>query len=202
MKVDRKKSEENILPDLIVLSLQIVGNDPFDKLVEWCEPITYSVIKKYFFNDYEREDFIQEARSVLVKASQNWRFDRGMPFTQYYHMQLTNHLNMLVRKNHAQKRRVNLYTTSLDHLVEEAGGHVRGISHPLTQPEDMLVANDTCKKYLNSLSKLESEVFELIMSQYSYTEISEKLSLTIDQVRSALYRCRVKLDALINSSEE
>ena len=165
MKKEIDKSDDNMLADLMVLSLQIVGEDPFSRLVEWCEPITYSVTKRYFFQDYEKEDFLQEARAVLVKAVYDWRIDRGMPFTQFYHMQLTNHLNMLVRKNHAQKRRINLYTSSLDSLVEEAGVHVRGVADSSTQPEERLLANDTFEKYVESLSKLETKVFQLIMKK-------------------------------------
>lgn len=199
MEKEIDKSEYNMLPDLIVLSLQIVGEDPFSRLVEWCEPITYSVIKRYFFQDYEQEDFLQEARAVLVKAVYDWRIDKGMPFTQFYHMQLTNHLNMLVRKNHAQKRRINLYTSSLDSLVEEAGVHIRGVADSSTQPEEMMIANDTYDKYLETLSELESKVFRLTMEKNSYLEMSKELSLTVDQVRSALYRCRVKLNRVINT---
>lgn len=194
---ERLSDHENI-SDLIVLSLQIVGLHPFDKLVKLCEPITYSTIKKYFFPDYEREDFLQEARSVLVKSLQDWEISRGMPFTQYYHMQLNNHLNMLVRKNHAQKRIVNLHTSSLDSLVEVAGIHVQGLAGSLTHPEEVALARETMGDYLTNLSKLETLVFKFYLQGYSYEEISKKLGITINQTQSALYRCRKKLSKMIS----
>lgn len=197
MKETRKISEQNELPDLLVLSLQVVGMNPFDKLVEICEPITYSIIKRYFFPDYEREDFLQEARSVLVRSVSDWRMDKGMPFTQYYHMQLTNHLNMLVRKNHAQKRMVNLQTSSLDSLVEEAGIHMQGIANSATQPEEMAIAKETMENYLKELSELELAVFKLFIQGFSYEEISKALLVSGKQVQSAVYRCRVKLSKII-----
>lgn len=194
---ERLSDHENI-SDLIVLSLQIVGLHPFDKLVKLCEPITYSTIKKYFFPDYERDDFLQEARSVLVKSLQDWEISRGMPFTQYYHMQLNNHLNMLVRKNHAQKRVVNLHTSSLDSLVEVAGIHVQGLADSLTHPEELAIARETMGDYLLNLSKLETLVFKYYLKGYSYEEISKKLGITVGQTQSALYRCRKKLSRMIS----
>lgn len=197
--VKKQKISEynNNMSDLIVLSLQVVGMNPFDKLVEMCEPITYSVIKRYFFPDYDREDFLQEARSVLVKTLQDWRIDKGMPFVQYYHMQLNNHLNMLVRKNHAQKRIVNLHTSSLDNLIDVAGIHVQGKANSTTDPEEVAIARETMDNYLLKLSELESTVFKLFIQGSSYEVISKDLSMSLDQTRSALYRCRVKLSQMI-----
>lgn len=200
MKKRVDKSGEENMPDLIVLTLQTLGMNPFDKLVELCEPITYSVIKKYFLKDYERSDFLQEARSVLVRATRDWRVTVGMSFTQYYHMQLTNHLNMLIRKKRAQKRKVNEYTESLDNLVQEAGVHIEGTSNPATQPEEVVIARETYSEYLAELSELEARVNQLFMNNTSFEGMSEKLNITNAQARSALYRCRTKLSGLIDKT--
>ncbi len=193
---NKEKKGEN-LPDLLVLSLQTIGSDPFEQLVEVSNPITYGLTKRYFFQDYDQEDFLQEARSVLVKSVSKWEIEQGMPFLQYYHMQLSNHLNMLVRKNHAQKRKVNLKTSSLDNLVEEAGAHVQGKASVMTHPEEMTILHETLNEYLLELSPFESEVFDLFVEGQSREAISKKLSASIPQVRNALYRCRMKLVNLI-----
>ena len=197
MKNKQKTSGYDNASDLIVLSMQVAGTDSFEKLVEICEPITYSTIKRYFFRDFEKDDFLQEARCVLVKALECWRIDKGMPFIQYYHMQLNNHLNMLVRRNHAQKRIVNLHTSSLDNLIEVSGIHVQGIANSSTNPEEVAIARETLGNYLLELSELETTVFKLFIQGSSYKEISKDLALTLDQTRSALYRCRVKLSRII-----
>ncbi len=186
-----KDNSENY-SDLLVLSLQTTGNNPFDELVEVCKPITYGVTKRYFLPDYDREDFLQEARAVLVSSVDNWRIEKGMPFLQYYHMQLLNHLNMLVRKNHAHKRRVNLVTSSLDNLIEEAGLQVQGKACVTTSPEEMLMLQEKLDRYLLKLSEFESEVFELYLKGQSCEEISQVLSTTEERVQNAVYRCRSK----------
>lgn len=189
-----KESSPDILPDLLVLTLQTTGGNPFEELVKICTPITQCVTKRYFLPDYEREDFLQEGRSVLVSAVKSWDHDKGMPFMQYYHMQLLNHLNMLIRSKHAQKRYVNMTTTSLDSLVEEAGVHVQGRASAATHPEDMLLLYEKLTAYRESLSALELKVFDLYTSGQSYEEISECLVLPVEKIQNAMYRCRVKFD--------
>lgn len=189
-----KENKPGNLPDRLVLALQTTGRNPYEELVEICRPITYGLTKRFFLPDYEREDFLQEARTVLVSSVDNWKIEKGMPFLQYYHMQLLNHLNMLVRKNYAQKRRVNLETSSLDYLIEEAGIHVQGTACVTTLPEDMLMLQETMDRYLLDLSPLEAEVFERYVSGQTREEISRGLSLTPEKIQNAIYRCRVKFD--------
>lgn len=195
MVVIEEHSQSNF-PDLLVLSLQTTGHNPFDELIEICKPITHGVTKRYFLPDYDREDFLQEARCVVVSSVQNWKVEKGMPFLQYYHMQLLNHLNMLVRKNHAQKRRVNLETSSLDNLIEEAGIHVQGTACVTTLPEEMLLLQETMDRYQLDLSAFESQVFNLYLAGHSCEEISQILSTTRDKVQNAMYRCRLKFEKI------
>lgn len=193
MVTTKDNSQEN-LADLLVLTLQTTGNNPFDELVEICKPITYGLTKRYFLPDYDREDFLQEARRVLVSSVDNWEIVKGMSFLQYYHMQLLNHLNMLVRKNYAQKRRVNLETSSLDNLIEEAGIHVQGTACVTTLPEEMLLLQETMDRYRLDLSVFEAEVFNLYLEGQSCEAISQLLSTTKVKVQNAIYRCRLKFE--------
>lgn len=193
MRAIKENYPENI-SDILVIALQTTGNNPFDELVEVCKPITYGLTKRYFLPDYEREDFLQEARTVLVSSVQKWDVEKGMPFLQYYHMQLLNHLNMLVRKKHALKRRINLDTSSLDNLIEEAGIHVQGTACATTLPEEMLLLQETMSRYRLDLSAFELEVFDLYVGGQSYEEISETLSTTREKVQNAIYRCRMKFE--------
>lgn len=193
-----KNEKQKNLPDLLVLSIQALGTDPFAELVEVCKPITYGMTKRFFLPAYEREDFLQEGRSVLIKSVYDWKIEKGMPFLQYYQMQLLNHLNMLVRKNYAQKRRVNLEATSLDSLIEETGIHLQGVAPSTTQPEEMMLMQETLDQYIVDLSPLELEVFDLYLSGKLPKEIGKKLAQPEATIRNAIYRCRLKLANLIN----
>lgn|SRR5699024_2026372 len=186
------------IPELLVMIIQNIKEDPFEKLMRVCEPITYSVINRFFFSDYEREDILQEARSVLVEATEAFRVDEGMPFLQYYHMSLSNHFNMLLRKKHANKRRINMETTSLDELIEDAGFHIQGTSSNITYPEEAAVVKETYNNYLIELSPFEKKIFSLFLDGVSQKEIAEKLEIKLRKVQNALYRCSIKLKTAIN----
>lgn len=189
-----KENNKGNLPDLLVLSIQTTGSNPFDELIEICKPITYGVTKRFFLPGYEREDFLQEAQTVLVSSVYNWNIDKGMPFLQYYHMQLSNHLKMLVRKNHAQKRCINLETSSLDNLVEEVGVHVQGTTCVTTLPEEMLLLKETIDSHALDLSPFELDVYIMYLKGKSVEEISCLLSVEPGKIKNAMYRCRMKFN--------
>lgn len=186
------------LPEFLVMLIQNVKETPFEKLIKLCEPITLSVMNRYFLPDYEREDVLQETRSVLIKAVETYEIEEGMRFLQYYHMSLSNHFNMLLRKEHAQKRKVSMKTTSLDRLIEDAGLHIQGTSSNTTYPEDAAIAKETYSNYLIDLSPFETKVFCLYLNGKDQKEIVEELNSTLQKVRSALYRCSQKLKTAIN----
>ncbi|HLR92819.1 MAG TPA: sigma-70 family RNA polymerase sigma factor [Atopostipes sp.] len=192
------ENKEANLPEVLVLLIQLMKKDPFEKLLELSNPITYSVVKKYFLPDYEREDLIQEARSVLNETINTYDIKAGMGFLQFYHMSLSNHLNMLLRREQTQKRRINIDTVSLDELVEEAGVQVQGVASVTTYPEEMAVAKETFNNYLVELSPFESEVFKLFLDGMTQENIAIKLNIPQKKVRSALYRCSAKLKSEIN----
>jgi len=186
------------LPELLVMLIQNVKEDPFETLLRISKPITLSVMSGYFLKDYDRDDFLQEARRVLIKAANEYNIKEGMRFLQYYHMSLSNHLNMLVRKEYAQKRRVNIETSSLDELTDSYGDHIRGTSPTMYDPEEATIAKEMFESYIIELSPFEEEIFGLFLGGLSLEEIGEKLKLNVKQVTNALYRCSTKLRDAIN----
>ena len=186
------------IPELLVMIIQSIKEDPFERLVKVSEPITYSVVNRYFFPEYEKEDLLQEARGALLRAAEAYDINEEMPFLRYYHMCLTNCFNRLLRKNHANKRKVHLETTSLDELIEEAGPHVQGTSSNSTSPEEVAIARETYSNYLIELSPFEKEVFFLFIEGHTRSEIAEELDITLRKVQNALHRCQIKLRSAIN----
>jgi len=186
------------LPELLVLLVQNIKVQPFEKLLEICQPITLSVMSKYFLKGYDRDDFLQESRRVLINAANEYRIEEGMPFLQYYHMSLSNRLNMLVRKELAQKRKINMETFSLDELTDRAGSHVRGTSPTTDDPEEATIVKEMFESYIIELSPFEEDIFELFLKGLLPEEIGEELNLSVKQVTNALYRCSTKLRNAIN----
>lgn len=194
----KNKSNLNIA-ELLVMVIQNIKDDPFSELIRVCDHVTYAVINKYFFPDLEKEDLLQESRFILLEAAFKYKFDGGMLFYQFYHMLLTNHFNMLVRKEVTYKRKANSSTLSLDQLVEEAGISVQGTASITTYPEDVAIAKEKYNKYILNLSPLEKNVFVKFLGGTETEKIAKKLDTTEDRVRQALYRCAVKLRETLNN---
>lgn len=179
------------------MMFQTVKVDPFDLLVKACEPVTYSVIRKYYFHGYDTSDLLQEANSVLFDAATKFEFEKGKDFCQFYLPLLKNHFDMLVRKEYTNKRRINSDALSLDQLVEEAGVKVQGRSSTITYPEEVTIAKDTYSKYIIELSPFEQKVFIKFLNGKRKQDIAIDLNTSEDKVARAIYRSTIKLRELV-----
>ncbi len=180
------------LPEYLVRIIQQLNDDPFSRLIEICAPVTMSLVSKYFITGYEPDDIMQEARWALLKSAKTFNTEEGMEFLRYYHMTLTNHLNMLVRSEHANKRKVNIMANSLDEIMENAGDYVQGNSCILTHPENVFVAKEAFEEYLSELSPFERKVFKKIIEGLPLAQIAVQMNSTKTQVKNAWYRCGIK----------
>lgn len=192
-----KEQNDNEL-EILVMLLQCIDFDLFERLLERCEPTISILVNKYFIENYSRDDLIQEARKVLVIAVEKYNYRRGVRFAKYFYMQLSNHFKHLLRKQKAQKRKANSKTSSLDNLAEKAGIHVKGTSSIMSHPEDAMLAKEAFAGYLVELSPFEKDVFFLFLSGQSPEKIAAKSVLKFNQVQTAIYRCRMKLRDALN----
>src|SRR5699024_8862046 len=117
---------------------------------------------------------------------------------QYYHMSLSNHFNMLLRKKHANKRRINMETTSLDELIKDAGFHIQGTSTNITYTEEAAAVKATYNNYIIELSHFKKKIYSLVLYGLHQKEIAKKLENKLRKVQNALYRCSIKLKTAIN----
>lgn len=177
------------ITELLIFMLKTIKGDPFTLLVEICRPVMLNAINNRYIRGYDREDFFQEAKEVLVEAVKKYKFDTDLRFLQYYSMCLETHLNILVRKDSALKRRSIKEASSLDELFERTGvDYSLGKDYDMN-PENTAIANETFGKYISDLSTFEKEVFYRYLADLSYEEIAEQLNSTKTKVQNAFYRC-------------
>ncbi len=189
--------ERDELEHLVLKIQNMKTEEPLRRVMELSNPLTYSILQNYFFTSFERDDLLQEANGVLLLAIEAFSIEEGMPFNQFYPMLLVNHLNMLVRREHAQKRKVNIKTSSLDQLVEETGLQIQMNSSKASYPEEQLIAKETLHDYVLDLSAFEMQVFLLYLQGLTQIEIADKINASRAQVQNALYRCVMKLRSAI-----
>lgn len=185
-------------PESLVYLLQNGGMDPFEMLLDLCDPSIKKITSKYYLKDFERDDFLQESRSVLIATVNDYNISKGMDFISFFEMALGNHLNTLIRRECTHKRKVNMKTHSLDELVERFGTHLHGEASVMTQPEEAMLARETLDRYIVELSPFEKEVFLQFVDGKRHKDICENLGCSIEKVKNALYRCTMKYRNVLN----
>lgn len=183
--------------ELLVFMLQNVDGDPFLILADILKPIIYQSIKQRYIRGFDREDFLQEANKVFVESINKYKFEEEMKFPQYFSMQLENHLNMLIRKETALKRRSIKEATSYDELNELRKMKFHSTSGSNVSPEESAIVQETLHEYISDLSSFEKEVFFFYIADVSYEEIARRLNCEKEKAQSAMYRCGVKLKKII-----
>lgn len=183
------------LTDEQLLFLIKYGNkDPFEVLMMRYYPLVGKAIQGYYLRGYDQEDFRQEARMIFYHAVHSYDAAKGYTFGKFFQLALRNHIYSLVRKDMAQKRRMEKTATSLDGLAEKGmvPHHATEHQHAPT-PLDYILVNDKLSEYKDSLSPLEQKVFSAYLKKEPFEEIAEDLEVTENQVKNALDRCKRKM---------
>ncbi len=188
------------LAELLVLSLKTFGEQPFGLLIEMSRPITTNVISRYFFKSHDRDDLFQIANMVLLESVKEYDVDQGMGFFRFFQMKLQNKMNMIVRRELAEKRTMDTESVSLDELMLEGGDFLEMMAGVTSNPEYMAIVSETFDRYLVELSALEESVFILYINGTSLKEIAKHLGAKEAQVRNALYRCSMKFKNIIDDN--
>jgi len=197
----KDKDKEWNISEMLVFMLQKVDGDPFAALIELCKPVIYNSIENRYIRGFDRDDFFQEAKEVLVKAVSTYRFDTDLRFIQYFNVCLENHLNMLVRKETAFKRKSSKEASSLDELREKAGYEINyGQRYEMT-PELKIIARETMNEGVVALSDFEKRAFFHYLTNLSYDDIAKQLDCDREKVQNAIYRCGMKFRSLVNKKQ-
>ncbi|WP_262315682.1 sigma-70 family RNA polymerase sigma factor [Lacticaseibacillus parakribbianus] len=79
-------------------------SEDFETLFNQYRPLVYGQLKRYNLRDFDRDDWLQEARIAMYKAVQHFNGRRGSQFGPYYQLVLHSHFNSLLRRQLALKR--------------------------------------------------------------------------------------------------
>jgi len=99
------------------------------------------------------------------------------------------------QKNSKKKMRKGLCRT-FSEFSEEQEETIR--THLLSQPHVDAIDEFEVEDALSSLPPVEKSVFRMVMDGYSQTEIALELGMSLNEVKSAIYRARVKLKQLVS----
>ena len=154
------------------------------------------IIGKHFpwLSQMYYDDFYSIADEVLWKCIQNFDDSKGAQFETYL-------INCLMRKFKSRitymnrKRRNNGgINVSLDALVDDESGTTIGETIADKPPIEI---SENTQQYLNSLSKIQRRVAEMIMSGFDFLSIKKELRLSDRRFNTVLQRMKAREKTVI-----
>lgn len=157
------------------------------------------IAKKYYLNDGNNDDIVQEGMLGFLKAINTFDVNKGN-FYSHLKLLVEHQIINAIKKSHTLKHTPLNERYNLNNQGELEMGHddkVLGIPNDTLSPESRVLLEED-KKELDEmmsgkLSQFEKQVIELYLSGYSYCDIIEKLNVNYKSVDNALNRVKTKL---------
>lgn len=166
----------------------------FLPLFQKYQPIVFKNQGKYHLKDLEPEDWHQEGQLVFFKTLKSYDERRGVSLGVYFKINFERHVYSLLRRQSAEKRKIDTNVTSLEGNLEK---HGEGFVYQGKSKEDVSFGYVEIRESLadlnESLSPLEKVVFHAYLSGQSTSQISQKLNVSQSKVTNALDRIKGKL---------
>lgn len=158
------------------------------------------IAKKYYLNDGNNDDIVQEGMMGFLKAINTFDEHKGN-FYSYLTLLVEQQIINAVRKSHNLKNTPlnERYNLNNQGELELGSGEdkVLGIPSDTLSPESRVIMEEDRKELdemmSDKLSEFEREVLDLYLSGYSYCDIIEKLNVNYKSVDNALSRVKLKL---------
>lgn len=160
------------------------------------------IAKKYYLNDGNDDDIVQEGMLGFLKAINTYAEGKS-EFGYYMKRLVEQQIINAIKKSNSQKNaplneRYNLNNQGeLEYGEEEV---IIGIPNESLSPESEVIQEENTAE-LNSimnskLSEFEQQVLQLYLCDFTYYDIMEKLNVTYKSVDNALQRIKLKLQNL------
>ena len=183
----------------LIKSAKLGDEKSLDELYSKYKHNILLIAKKYYLNDGNNDDIVQEGMLGFLKAINTYDENKG----NFY-----SHLRLLVEHQiiNAIKKSNTLKNTPLNErynlnnqgeLEMDSDDKVLGIPNDTLSPESTVLLEED-KKELDEmmsdrLSPFEKQVIELYLSGYSYYDIIDRLNVSYKSVDNALNRVKTKL---------
>jgi len=173
----------------------------FEHILTRYKSMVNSKSRAYFLVGADREDLIQEGMIGLFKAMRDFDSEKDCRFGFFAELCVTRQIITAVKTATRQKHMpLNSYVSLNKPVFEEESQTTWSelISNGDSDPEFLIIEDEVkqdVKNIINScLSHLEKEVLQCYLKGLSYTEISERVEITVKSVDNALQRIKKKLN--------
>jgi len=173
---------------LLIKKAKDGDEDSFTELLDSCRARAYNVAFRYFRNEEDALDALQE--SFLKIFRHLGKFKEDSRFDTWVYRIVVNTCNDMLRKKTIEKSMDNYYSDPDEERVFE-------IPDGSPSPEERLVHKERGESILACLDRISHEHKEVIVLRdiqgFSYGEIAEILECDLGTVKSRINRARNKL---------
>lgn len=157
-------------------------------------PLIKARAQKFSSKYVERDDLISEGFLGLLNAIRSYNSQKGS-FAAFASVCINNKMRTAVSKSSDIP-----FTMSLDESI------IEDITDNNPYTEDLIILkeqnNEMMKRVETLLSPREREVFYLYLSAYSYSQIADKLNISVKSVDNAITRAKSKLRDCFKNTEQ
>jgi len=169
--------------DILIKKYEPLVKSLASKMINWCQG-----------TGIEIGDLIQEGLLGLTAAIETFTDTKNTAFATHAKVCVERKMIDLIKMSKALKHKVLNESISID---DEDSGLLSIIKDEYTNPEEIIESIDT-EQYLverikNKLTEKEDQVFQLMLSQFSYTEIASILDCDVKSVDNTIQRIRNKV---------
>ncbi|WP_025730697.1 sigma-70 family RNA polymerase sigma factor [Atopobacter phocae] len=184
--------------DELLLRYQAGEEELFEEFFKRFSAMMYRYSYLYPIAELERDDFIQEASTVLYRAMGKYNVENGTGFTAYYRTCLKNEINSILRRALAKKRassrdNVMYEEFETERIANKYYEQTSGGPSPYIHPEAHVLLEESVDYFIHSLSDFEQKSFYWYTKGYTIDEIAERVCRPVESVQNALKRCRRKM---------
>lgn len=161
--------------------------DKYDPIIK---NMAFSYAKKYSMFNFDVDDLIQEGRIALYNSISKFDENKNILFYSFLLICVKRAMNNVVRKAF---RKQDLL---IDDYVENDNYDMNIPDKTNYQPFNILEDIEMDKHIIyfkNSLSDLESAIFELRLNNFKYAEIAKLLDIKLKKVDNEMMKIKIKL---------
>jgi len=184
-----------------LIKLAKEGNEKaLDELYAKYKQKVLNIAKKYYLNDGNNDDIVQEGMLGFLKAINTYTEGKS-EFGYYMKRLVEQQIINAIKKSNSHKNAPLNERYNLNNQGElEFGEEEIGIPNESLSPESEVIQEENTAE-LNSimnskLSEFEQQVLQLYLCDFTYYDIMEKLQVTYKSVDNALQRIKLKLQNL------
>ena len=192
--------------DYEVLSMVADNEDATELLFKKYKPLIIGLAKKtYGMNQntgFDLNDLIQEGMIGFSTAINTFDENKDTTFFTYAKTCVERRLYSLIKSASRFKHQILNESYSVEDLASDNKSLENLLEDSTSNPENKLIDDENTKELIKNIQKtltnLESAVFELKISGFTYKEIAEILDKDSKSIDNAISRIKIKVQKYLN----